>query len=462
MRTTGPRASIGRLASRPTKLSPIATTSLAAESQKPFPVTTPSTSSIWAAAWSASFATPTPMGKSRPGTSTALTFVTKWTPRTASPVTTPTEWPTSSLRRTERQNLISEYAYTPYGRALGSTNAQGQIPNPYLFVGSEGAMEELPGLYFMRARYYWADPGVFLSADPVRHVGPGWLPTAYSYAGNNPFNYVDPRGLSESDLQLWGAFGIGGYADIEWSSSVLPTIQVGIGGGLGAGASYTYSTGEPDTTGGNRSIIAVAAAGPISGQGTLTWKQGQSVFSGSQSAAAQVGEGPVSFGGTISGNGVSLQQSYGLGIGGAGFYTQPLSAWQTGFERASAAAWNLMFPGWEPALAQGSTKTKLPYDETIAPPLQPVSVSRQANSCATGVSTHGAVLNNLQSSTPALPSIQSGATASPFTSASVITGGPAFNFAVNLLASQNRKLHHHPGQQRTQQFADWHCAAGRQ
>lgn len=89
---------------------------------------------------------------------------------------------------------VAQYAYTPYGRSLGSTNLQSQISNPYLFVGSQGVMEELPGLYFMRARYYSADAGVFLSTDPVKHIGPGWRPVAYRYAHENPLSYNDPEG----------------------------------------------------------------------------------------------------------------------------------------------------------------------------------------------------------------------------------------------------------------------------
>lgn len=89
---------------------------------------------------------------------------------------------------------LAQYAYTPYGRTLGSTNLQSQIVNPYLFVGSQGVMEELPSLYFMRARYYSAEAGVFLSTDPVKKIGPGWRPEVYSYANGNPLRFLDPDG----------------------------------------------------------------------------------------------------------------------------------------------------------------------------------------------------------------------------------------------------------------------------
>ena len=99
-------------------------------------------------------------------------------------------------------NLVAQYAYTPYGRTLGSTNLQSQISNPYLFVGSQGVMEELPGLYFMRARYYSADAGVFLSTDPIRKIGPGWTPLAYDYANVNPMRCSDPAGTFAGEITL--------------------------------------------------------------------------------------------------------------------------------------------------------------------------------------------------------------------------------------------------------------------
>jgi RHS repeat-associated protein len=103
---------------------------------------------------------------------------------------------------------VNQYAYTPYGRSLGETNCStprltGLTQNPYRFVGSQGVMEDLPDLYFMRARYYLAEAGVFLSTDPVKKIGPGWKTEAYSYAGENPMSFVDPDGREFSILTLW-------------------------------------------------------------------------------------------------------------------------------------------------------------------------------------------------------------------------------------------------------------------
>jgi RHS repeat-associated protein len=113
-------------------------------------------------------------------------------------------------------NLVAQYAYTPYGRSLGSTNFQSQISNPYLFVGSQGVQQEsdIPNLYFMRARYYSADAGVFLSTDSVKHIGSGWEPAAYVYANNNSLSGIDPNGTEPiSDLI---AFNVGLYSDIVY------------------------------------------------------------------------------------------------------------------------------------------------------------------------------------------------------------------------------------------------------
>jgi RHS repeat-associated protein len=95
-----------------------------------------------------------------------------------------------------KTNLVGQYAYTPYGRSLGSTNSQSQTSNPYLFVGSQGVQEEsdIPNLYFMRARYYSADAGLFLSTDPVKKIGAGWKPTLFTYAQSAPTDLIDSTG----------------------------------------------------------------------------------------------------------------------------------------------------------------------------------------------------------------------------------------------------------------------------
>ncbi len=148
---------------------------------------------------------------------------------------------------------VAQYAYTPYGRSLGSTNLQSQISNPYLFVGSQGVMEELPGLYFMRARYYSADAGVFLSTDPVKKIGPGWQSVAYNYGNGNPNSFADPNGEFAQLLIgvglgiLWGGGSDlvsqvmdNGWENVDWAHFRM---KAAIGGlkGFAAGATLGIS-----------------------------------------------------------------------------------------------------------------------------------------------------------------------------------------------------------------------------
>jgi RHS repeat-associated protein len=122
-------------------------------------------------------------------------------------------------------NLVVQYAYTPYGRSLGSTNLQSQVANPYLFVGSQGVTEEsdIPDLYFMRARYYSADVGVFLSTDPVKKIGPGWKPSAYEYANTNPYRFYDASGKAIDPLTSWA---IGAFSEVLTEDADELTVEL--------------------------------------------------------------------------------------------------------------------------------------------------------------------------------------------------------------------------------------------
>ena len=88
-------------------------------------------------------------------------------------------------------DIVTKYAYSPYGKVLADTTP---VENPYKFAGSVGIMEELPGLYFMRARYYLSDTMSFLSTDPLKNIGPGWRPSRYLYVDGNPLKGIDPDG----------------------------------------------------------------------------------------------------------------------------------------------------------------------------------------------------------------------------------------------------------------------------
>jgi RHS repeat-associated protein len=154
-------------------------------------------------------------------------------------------------------NLVAQYAYTPYGRSLGSTNFQSQISNPYLFAGSQGVMEEsdIPNLYFMRARYYSADAGVFLSTDSLKKIGPGWKPVMYSYSNSNPLSKMDASGLEPfSDLIMAGGAMVGDLGLQIYKYTHDPNYQCSVSELWIAGATAAASTEVAEDT-------AVFAAG---------------------------------------------------------------------------------------------------------------------------------------------------------------------------------------------------------
>lgn len=60
--------------------------------------------------------------------------------------------------------VIASYAHTPFGVLLGRS---GDLDNPFTWQGQWGVYDDGDGLYYIRARYYDADSGRFLSRDPL-------------------------------------------------------------------------------------------------------------------------------------------------------------------------------------------------------------------------------------------------------------------------------------------------------
>ncbi|MGI8824587.1 MAG: RHS repeat-associated core domain-containing protein [Chloroflexota bacterium] len=83
-------------------------------------------------------------------------------------------------------NTVDTYAHNPYGNLSSST---GSVANPFKYAGQYTDAES--GLQYLRARYYDPSTQQFLTVDPLTaETG-----QAYSYAGDNPVNAVDPSGL---------------------------------------------------------------------------------------------------------------------------------------------------------------------------------------------------------------------------------------------------------------------------
>ncbi len=87
------------------------------------------------------------------------------------------------------QTVQNKYAYSPFGVLSQSE----PIPQPFKYVGKYGVLAEANNLYYMRARYYDATVGRFISEDPIGFDG-GQV-NLYAYVANNPIAMIDPLGL---------------------------------------------------------------------------------------------------------------------------------------------------------------------------------------------------------------------------------------------------------------------------
>ena len=91
-------------------------------------------------------------------------------------------------------NMISEYDYDVFWKVTLINGVD--TGNTKLYTGREYDSEI--DLYYLRARYYDANLGKFISRDPIGQVDDVNL---YAYVGNNPVMYVDLNGLEKQLLQ---------------------------------------------------------------------------------------------------------------------------------------------------------------------------------------------------------------------------------------------------------------------
>ncbi|MDP2392408.1 MAG: RHS repeat-associated core domain-containing protein, partial [Methylococcaceae bacterium] len=148
------------------------------------------------------------------------------------------------------QQTQNTYAYDPYGKLMAQTEA---IQQPFKYAGQVGIQAEGNNLYDMRARYYDANLGRFISEDPAGFIDGTNL---YAYVGGNPIMLVDPSGLAASE-------GAGRLNRVSVGATLLPftnamvvvydhsagffptsLAQVEVSNtALGAGLSFSFDTG---------------------------------------------------------------------------------------------------------------------------------------------------------------------------------------------------------------------------
>ncbi|MCS1351879.1 DNRLRE domain-containing protein [Mechercharimyces sp. CAU 1602] len=92
----------------------------------------------------------------------------------------------------EEEKIVASYTYDAWGNIVSQWGEMAS-ENPFRYAGYRYDNET--GMYYLMARYYQPEEGVFLSADP----DPGdeddpQSQNVYLYANNNPIKYIDPDG----------------------------------------------------------------------------------------------------------------------------------------------------------------------------------------------------------------------------------------------------------------------------
>ncbi|MCL2641166.1 MAG: fibronectin type III domain-containing protein, partial [Phycisphaerales bacterium] len=156
-------------------------------------------------------------------------------------------------------NVVNNYVYDPFGQTLFK---QEGIANAFQFVGQHGVKTGLHAeLVDMRARWYDANAGRFISEDPLGlTAGDANL---YRYVFNSPANGIDPSGKKCTPP------GVPGAGDVAMSAA-SPVVDAVPGGGLFSGLS-TLLFGAPviygaervgrDWYGNNSDALAMARSG---------------------------------------------------------------------------------------------------------------------------------------------------------------------------------------------------------
>lgn len=121
----------------------------------------------------------------------------------------------------EAGDIVAEYSYDAWGNVLElmeSTNEAKQ--NPFGYAGYR--YDEEISMYYLMARYYEPEQGIFISVDP----DPGdeddpQTMNGYNYTNNNPVMHIDPDG----NMPWWAAATLGGAAGGAAKYYIMNKIQ---------------------------------------------------------------------------------------------------------------------------------------------------------------------------------------------------------------------------------------------
>ena len=144
----------------------------------------------------------------------------------------------------DQQVIRNSYQYDPFGNTISSEE---NIPNSYQFIGQWGVrkIEESSALYYMRARFYNAQHGRFLTLDPYG-IG-GKSTNLYCYGNNNPLENVDPKGTAipwvvagiVGAVVNTGVYAVGQVVSGEPSITLGGVTGAAVGGAIGGALAIT-------------------------------------------------------------------------------------------------------------------------------------------------------------------------------------------------------------------------------
>ncbi len=118
----------------------------------------------------------------------------------------------------ENAEIQDWYTYDPFGTVVTHT---GTTEQPFTFLGEYGVEAEAPGLYYVRARYYDALNGRFLSKDAFEYdLNYPQTINRYVYGLNSPISNYDASGLF-SEGMMTAALAQYARGTTEYISSFL-------------------------------------------------------------------------------------------------------------------------------------------------------------------------------------------------------------------------------------------------
>ncbi len=100
-------------------------------------------------------------------------------------------------------DIVSEYAYDPWGSVISVTGSNTEIGNLNPFRYRSYYYDSEIGMYYLQSRYY--DPEIcrFINCDDVNYIGITQFEISYNpfaYCENDPVNYVDESGYAKNSI----------------------------------------------------------------------------------------------------------------------------------------------------------------------------------------------------------------------------------------------------------------------